>query len=62
MAKTQGETALNEWLTLIKPVSGKDAPTNAPALKTDALTAEDKAVCQSLGLTEEEFKKGMENA
>ena len=62
MAKTQGETALNEWLTLIKPVSGKDAPTDTPALKTDALTAEDKAVCQSLGLTEEEFKKGMENA
>lgn len=62
MAKTQGETALNEWLTLIKPVSGKDAPTDAPALKTDTLTAEDKAVCQSLGLTEEEFKKGMENA
>lgn len=62
MAKTQGETALNEWLTLIKPVSGKDAPTDTPALKTDVLTAEDKAVCQSLGLTEEEFKKGMENA
>ena len=59
LIKAQGEKALNEWLALLPSVAGKEAPSAGAKKSGNELSETDKAVCQILNLTDEEFKKGM---
>lgn len=59
LVKAQGEKALNEWLALLPSVAGKEAPSAGAKKSGNELSETDKAVCQILNLTDEEFKKGM---